>query len=117
VVTTGSVYKSGEDDTKPQGIKSDGNITLSGGKVLSCASSDSGTAFKTDFYVYTNGATVMGIGGKATTPSSSSTHGYKKYSNVNVTGGSTLSYDGVTFTIPSLYSNSNGKVVVSSSSM
>ena len=117
VVTTGSVYKSGEDDTKPQGIKSDGNINLSGGKVLSCASSDSGTAFKTDFYVYTNGATVMGIGGKATTPSSSSTHGYKKYSNVNVNGGSTLSYDGVTFTIPSLYSNSNGKVVVSSSTM
>ena len=114
---TGSVYKSGEDDTKPQGIKSDGNINLSGGKVLSCASSDSGTAFKTDFYVYTNGATVMGIGGKATTPSSSSTHGYKKYSNVNVNGGSTLSYDGVTFTIPSLYSNSNGKVVVSSSTM
>ncbi len=117
IVTTGNVFKYGEDDTKPQGLKSDSNITLAGGKVLSCASSDSGTAFKTDFHVFTNGATVMGIGGKATTPSSSSTHKYKKYSNVKVTGGSTLSYDGVTFTIPSIYNNSSGKVVVSSSSM
>ena len=113
VVTTGSVYKSGEDDTKPQGIKSDGNITLSGGKVLSCASSNSGTAFKTDFYVYTNGATVMGIGGKASTPSSLSTHEFTKYKDVNVAAGSTVSYDGVTFKVPEIYKNSSAKILVS----
>ena len=59
----------------------------------------------------------MGIGGKAITPATSSTHGYKKYTGIAVTGGQTLSYDGVTFTIPSNYSNSSAKVLVSSASM
>lgn len=117
VVTTGDVFTYGADDTKPQGIKSDSNITLSGGTILSCASSSNGTPLKTDFNVYTNGATVMGIGAKAVTPVSTSTCKYKKYSNVKVTGGSTLSYDGVSFTIPSIYSNSSAKVIVSSASM
>ena len=117
VVTTGAVYTYGADDTKPQGVKSDTNITLSGGTILVCASSDSGTAFKTDYSVLTNGATVMGIGGKATTPGASSTCKYKKYTGVKVTGGSTLSYDGVSFTIPTAYSNSSAKVLVSSASM
>ncbi len=117
VVTTGTIFTYGEDDSKPQSIKCDTDITLSGGTILSCASVNSGTAFKTDYRVLTNGATVMGIGGKATTPASTSTCGYKKYSGVSVTGGSTLSYDGVSFTIPSSYSNSSAKVFVSSSSM
>jgi hypothetical protein len=59
----------------------------------------------------------MGIGNKATTPAATSTHGYKKYSGVNVTSGSTISYDGVSFIIPSGYSISNAKVFVSSPSM
>ena len=117
VVTTGDVLEYGTLDTKPQAIKSDGNITLSGGTILSCASSDSGTAFKTDYAVLTNGATLMGIGGKATTGAATSTHGSKKYKDVNVKGGTTLSYDGVSFTIPSIYSNSSAKVIVSSASM
>ncbi|MBO4607553.1 MAG: carbohydrate-binding domain-containing protein [Prevotella sp.] len=117
VVTTGAVYTYGADDTKPQGVKSDTNITLSGGTILVCASSDSGTAFKTDYSVLTNGATVMGVGGKATTPGAASTCNYKKYTGVKVTGGSTLSYNGVSFTIPAIYSNSSAKVLVSSASM
>ena len=118
VVTTGGVYEYNSSlDSKPHGVKSDGNITLSGGTILVCASSDSGTAFKTDYNVLTNGATMMGVGGKATTGSASSTHGSKKYSNVKVTGGSTLSYDGVSFVIPSIYNNSSAKVIVSSASM
>ena len=117
VVTTGTVFTYGADDTKPQAIKSDSNITLSGGTILSCASSSNGTPFKTDFSVYTNGATVMGIGAKAVTPVSTSTCTFKKYSNVKVIGGSTLSYDGVSFNIPSIYSNSSAKVIVSSPSM
>ena len=116
-VTTGKTFTYGALDTKPQGIKSDANITLSGGTILSCASEDKGTAFKTDYYVLTNGATLMGIGGKATTPSNTSTKGNKKYTGVAVTGGQTLSYDGVTFTIPSIYSNSSAKVLVSSPAM
>ncbi|MBO4820031.1 MAG: carbohydrate-binding domain-containing protein [Prevotella sp.] len=117
VVTTGNVFAYGADDTKPQGIKSDSNIILSGGTVLSCASSDSGNPFKTDLSVYTNGATLMGVGNKAVTPVSTSTCKYKKYSNVKVNGGNTLSYDGVSFTIPVGYNNSSAKVIVSSPSM
>ncbi len=117
VVTTGDVLEYGTLDTKPQAIKSDGNITLSGGTILSCASSDSGTAFKTDYAVLTNGATLMGIGGKATTGAATSTHGSKKYKDVNVKGGTTLSYDGVSFTIPSIYANSSAKLIVSLASM
>ncbi len=117
-VTTGAEYTYNSSlDTKPHGLKSDSNITLAGGSVLVCASSDSGCAFKTSLNVLTNGATMMGVGGKATTGSASSTHGSKKYSGVSVTGGSTLSYDGVSFTIPSIYSNSSAKVIVSSASM
>ncbi|MBP5387868.1 MAG: carbohydrate-binding domain-containing protein [Prevotella sp.] len=117
VVTTGKVFEYGTLDTKPQAIKSDQSITLSGGTILSCASEDSGTAFKTDYEVFTNGATLMGIGGKATTGAKSSTHGSKKYKDINVKGGSTQSYDGVTFTIPAIYSNTEAKIIVSSPSM
>ena len=117
VVTTGSVFTHGSDDTKPQAIKSDKDIVLAGGNILSCASADSGTAFKTDYILYSNGATLMGIGGKACTPATSSTHGSKKYKDVVVKGGSTLSYDGVTFAIPAIYNNSSAKVLVSSPAM
>jgi len=118
VVTTGATYTySSTLDSKPQAIKSDDVITLAGGNILSCASEDSGTAFKTDFAVLTNGATLMGIGGKATTGAAVSTHGSKKYKDVVVTGGTTLTYDGVSFTIPAIYSNSAAKVIVSSASM
>ena len=117
VVTTGAIFAYGSDDTKPQAIKSDGNITLSGGTILSCASPENGNPFKTDLNVYTNGATLMGIGDKSVTPTTSSTCGFKNYKGVKVAGGSSLSYDGVSFTIPSIYSNSNAKVIVSSPSI
>lgn len=114
VVTTGKVYEYNSSlDSKPQGVKSNGNIVLENGEILSCASSDSGTAFKTDYLVLTNGATVMGIGGKATTAATSSTCSSKKYTGINVTGGSTVSYDGVSFIIPSIYSNSSARIIVS----
>lgn len=113
VVTTGQVYEYGSLDTKPQAVKSDGTITLAGGEILSCASQHSGTAFKTDMQVLTNGATVMGIGGKATTAATTSTCASYKYSGVNVIGGSTISYNGVSFEIPGAYNNPNAKVMVS----
>jgi hypothetical protein len=113
VVTTGDVYEYGSDDTKPQGIKSDGNITVSGGSVYVAASADKGTAFKTDYVFTLSGGTVMGIGGKASTPASGG-QTYKKYSGQTITGGKTVTYDGVSFAVPSIYSNSSAKVLVSS---
>lgn len=117
VYTTGSTFTYGSLDTKPQGIKSDTNIVLEGGTVLSCASEDSGTAYKTDAKVLTNGATVMGIGGKQTKPDASSTHSYTTYKGVSISGGQTVSYDGVTFTVPGNYTNSSAKIMVSSAEM
>lgn len=113
VLTVGNVYEYGTLDSKPQAVKSDGNIVLAGGEILSCASQYSGTAFKTDLQVLTNGATVMGIGGKATTAANTSTCPSYKYSGVNVMGGSTISYNDVTFEIPSAYNNPSAKVMVS----
>ena len=55
----------------------------------------------------------MGIGGKASTPSTLSTSSFNKYKDVNVTAGSTVSYDGVSFTVPAIYSNSSAKILVS----
>ena len=117
IVTTGDVYEYGELDSKPHAVKSDGNIILEGGTVLSCASAESGNAFKTDAYVLTNGATLMGIGNKKTTPDATSTCAFKNYSNIKVVGGEAVSYDGVSFTIPSIYSNSSAKILVSSPTM
>ena len=118
VCTTGATFEyNSELDSKPQGIKSDVNIVLEGGKVLSCASADGGNAFKTDAYVLMNGATVMGIAGKKTTPSSTSTCKFANYKDVNVSGGQTVSYDGVSFTVPDTYSNDSAKIVVSSPTM
>ena len=117
VVTLGDVFEDGSLDTKPHAIKCDADIVLEGGSVLSCASQEDGNAFKTDFYVFMNGATVMGVGGKKTSPATTSTCNFKNYKDVKVVGGQTLSYDGVTFTIPEGYSNSSAKIVVSSPSM
>lgn len=117
VVTTGTTFTySSSLDSKPHGIKTDGEVTLSGGSVYVAASADSGTSIKAN-YVYTNGSTMMAVGAKLFTPSSTSSHSYKKYTGVNVSAGQTLSYDGVTFTVPSSYSNSSARIVVSSSSM
>ena len=78
-VTTGKRYKyDSELDSKPQGIKSDGNIILSGGNIYSAVIDTKATTFKTDFTFNANGATIMGIGGKAVTPTGSQK--YKTYS-------------------------------------
>ena len=115
-VTTGSRYKyDSETDTKPQGIKSDGNIILSGGKIYSAVVNTKATTFKTDYTFKVDGATIMGIGGKLALPSGSQT--YKTYSGVGVTGGQTVSYNGVSFTTPSVYSISGADVLVSSPNM
>ncbi len=113
VVTTGEIATILGDEKKPHGVKSTGDITLSGGEIYVAAGADGGKAFDTDTYIFTNGTTVMGIGGKATTPSSLSTHTFNKYKDVNVAAGSTISYDGVSFTVPSIYKNASAKILVS----
>jgi hypothetical protein len=112
VCTTGAVFVYGADDSKPHGVKTDGNIIINGGNIYVAASSDSSNAFKTDNRLTINGGTVMGIGQKKCEPTGG-TQGYKLYSGVNVAGGSTVTYDGVSFTVPSDYSNSKAKIVVS----
>ena len=115
-VTTGKRYKyDSELDSKPQGIKSDGNIILSGGNIYSAVIDTKATTFKTDFTFNANGATIMGIGGKAVTPTGSQK--YKTYSGARVTGGQTVSYDGISFTVPSSYTNTSAMILVSSPSM
>lgn len=112
IVTTGNIYTYGADDTKPHAIKSDEDIVISGGKILACASSFSGTAFKTDFNFNINGGMVMGIGGKQGKPTGGS-QAYSAVTGQNVTGGMEYGYEGVSFFIPAEYSNINAKVIVS----
>lgn len=115
-VTTGSRYKyDSETDSKPQGIKSDGNIILSGGNIFAAVVNTKATTFKTDYTFKADGATIMGIGGKSVVPSGSQS--YKTYSSVGVTGGQTVSYNGVSFTVPSSYTVSGATVLVSSPNM
>ena len=113
VVTTGNIATILNDEKKPHGVKAAGDITLSGGEIYVAAGADGGKAFDSDTYIFTNGATVMGIGGKASTPSTLSTSSFNKYKDINVAAGSTVSYDGVSFTVPAIYSNSSAKILVS----
>ncbi len=100
-------------DTKAHAIKTDGDINIAGGEVYVAASEDDGKAFKTDFKLNITGGTLMGIGGKKSAAYSGSTQGSKTYTGVNVKSGATVSYDGVSFTVPSEYSNTDAKVIVS----
>lgn len=112
VTTTGAVWVYGTEDTKPHGVKSDADINLKGGRIFVAASSDSGAAFKTDYYFTISGGTIMGIGAKNSKPTSN-TQQYYTYSGVNVKGGQTLTYNGVNFTVPTIYSNTSARVLVS----
>lgn len=113
VVTTGATYTySASLDTKPHGIKTDGVITVSGGEAYVAASKDSGVAFKHDLGFTLNGGTLMGIGGKKSSVKSG-TQGYKTYTGVNVAPGATVAYNGVSFAVPAIYSNSSAYVLVS----
>lgn len=112
-VTCGGVYAYGMDDTKPQGVKSDGNITVNGGEVYVAASKDKGTAFKTDYSLIINGGTLMGIGSKSVSAAAASKQASKKYTSQNIAAGATVTYDGVSFTVPMEYSNPAAYVIVS----
>ena len=82
--------------------------------MLVAASSDDAKAFNGKCGFFTNGGYILGIGGKSSTVSSGYTQKYKYYRNQVITGGSTVTYDGVSMDIPSYYNNSSAMVTVSS---
>lgn len=115
-VATGDVYDSGgTDERKPHALSADESITVSGGEVYFASAKNK--SLKTDSMLLLYGGTVMGIGGKSVTPAASSTQGYKTYTGVKVTGGSTVTYNGVSFTVPSSFSQSSAYILVSTSGL
>lgn len=110
VVTTGDVYEYGSLDTKPHAVKTDGTITVTGGSVLAAAPANA-RAFSTDYAFTVNGGTMMGFGGKKSEPTGG-TQRYQTYKAQTIKAGDTVTYDGVTFTVPANYSNSKACVMV-----
>lgn len=113
IVTTGGRYEyDAETDTKPHGIKSDGDITLAGGEVRVAVESKKATSIKTDWKIFTNGANVMAVGGKSFKTSSKSTH-ESKTGKVNISGGGTVSFEGVSITLPTDFNREDAFVLIS----
>ena len=112
VTTTGATFVYGAGDSKPQGVKSDADIVVNGGEIYVCASSGGGKAFSTDYDFTINGGTLLGIGAKKGEPTGG-TQTYKTFKGQNIVGGSTVTFNGVSYTIPSIYSNSSARVVAS----
>lgn len=115
VVATGALYQYNTLDTKPHAVKTDGNITINGGQLFVAASSD-GRSLSTDYALTVNGGTLLAIGGKKCEPTGG-TQGYKTYKAQVIKAGATVSYDGVTRTIPANYSNAKAQVLVSKPGM
>ena len=114
VETIGTVYVYGKLDSKPQGVKADEDIVISGGSVFVAASPNKATALKPTKNLLVDGGKIMAIGAKASTPAVASKQASYRYSGVAVAGGSTLTLNGVSFDIPSDYTNSGAYVLVSS---
>ncbi|MDY6294102.1 MAG: carbohydrate-binding domain-containing protein [Bacteroidales bacterium] len=119
-ITTGDVYEySSTLDTKAGGVKADGSITITGGTVRVAASNDDARAFNGELGFFTNGGYILGIGGKSSTVSTGYTQSYKYLRNQVINGGTTYTplvnnaSVGISFDIPSIYSNSSALVVVS----
>lgn len=106
----GNIYNEGKaDEAKPNAVKSTGNLTISGGIFYALSSNK---AFNTDALFYINSGIVMGIGAKV----SAENVGKQKattYSKVKVNAGQTVSYSGVSYTVPSTYSWSSASILVS----
>ena len=98
--------------SKPHGIKADGNIIISGGEAYVVTKRK---AFSTDAKFLINGGTVMGIGTKESKNEGSQNS--QTISDVDVEGNETVSYCGVSYTIPSIYSCDETYILVSKSGM
>lgn len=116
IVTLGKVYVEGEDETKPQGIKADKNIIINGGTSMVFASPNDGKAYsyddETTMKFEINGGVVVGVGEKKSEPSGG-TQAYNTYTKQKISAGQTYKYESVSFTVPSNYTHSSAKVLVS----
>jgi len=109
-LSLGGVYdEDGTNESKPNAVKSTGNLTISGGTFYAVSNNK---AFNTDALFYINGGTVMGIGAKASAENVG-TQSAKTYSKVSVSAGQTVSYSGVSYTVPSSYTCSSASILVS----
>ncbi len=113
-VTTGDVYEyNSTHDTKAGGVKADGAITITGGTVRVAASKYDARAFNGKCGFFTNGGYILGIGGRSSTVTPGYTQKYKYLRNIVITGGTTYTCEGISFEIPSFYSNPTAMVTVS----
>ena len=117
VVTTGSPYVYGSNDTKANAVKADNNIIFEGGRILIAASADKAQALKPTKRLLVNGGTLMAIGARESVPAIASTQTYQRHTGIAVEAGKELTVGGVTFTIPSIYSNNGAYILVSSPEM
>ncbi len=100
-VTVGEIYAENDVtlERKPHAMAVDEEITVSGGEVY--FASKLNKAFKTDYSFSINGGTLMGIGGKSTSATAStSQQTFKTYQGLSVAGGSTVTQGGVSFKVP-----------------
>lgn len=111
----GGVYAEGTtSEAKPNAVKATGVITISGGEFYAVSKNK---AFNTDVVsggFVINGGKLMGVGAKASA-SVSGTQAAAYYKGVNISGGQTLTYDGISYTVPAGYSCSGAYVLVSPS--
>lgn len=112
-VTTGDIFEYGTSDSAPHALKSGTDINITGGNVYVFASAEDGVALKQDKTGTTSvsGGIVLVAGGK--TSDMTSTQYYKKYTRQKLTAGTSITYDNVSYTVPSKYSNSSAVVQVS----
>ncbi len=112
-VTMGGIYaEDTENEKKPHAMAVDEDVTFTGGEIYFASMSNKG--FKVDGTFLINGGTVMGIGNKAADdPSEDSEQVVKTYSKVSIDSGATVSYDDVSFTVPTGFEISKANVLVS----
>ncbi len=111
-ITTGGIYAEDTDDErKPHAMAVDKDANITGGEVYFASMNNK--SFKIDNLFRINGGTLMGIGGKSVAASAVSTQGVNTYTKVKVTGGSTVTYDDVSFTVPADFAISSAFVIVS----
>lgn len=104
ITTTGT-----KNQSNPQGLKADGNITISGGEAYVATTRK---AFTTDASFFINGGTVMGIGKKASSDNQGSQKSYTE-EDEDVDKGATVISNGVTYTVPSFYSCKEAYILTS----
>lgn len=111
----GGVYAEGTtNEAKPNAVKAAGVITIGDGEFYAVSKNK---AFNTDIAsagFVINGGKLMGVGAKASA-SVSGTQAAGYYKDVDVSGGQTLTYDGISYTVPTGYSCSGAYILVSPS--